>query len=218
MRAALAVPVVAAVLLAGCGRGRERPYPGRDEPGPAATPASSLPEACMIRFEQSKGAGFSKEGWQLEVLQIGSDVRVRGEVQAAGSYVPVFRTMDQTEFAQLWDWVSKFPLDGFRVVEDTTVAPEGWRKRLQFDAVLGPDKRELSENEWVRPPTNAPWLQSIEDRFHLMALDLAGKTLKEEKAVAPVPDSTGVVRKTLEALGDLPSTSPPDSDTALLPR
>lgn len=213
MRFALAfAPALLALLLPGCERAHEEPFPRETPSGEAPRPAANLPEASSFRFEQVEGTGFSREGWELEVLQVGGDIRVRGGVRAAGMLVPVFRSMDAGEFTDLWEWISAFPLDGFRVAEDTTAAPEGWRKTFRFDAVLGPEERRLSENEWTRPPTNAPWLQAIEDRLHLMVLELAGRELDQAgKAPAGVADSNGVVQKALEAIGDAPPPDPPPS-------
>jgi hypothetical protein len=198
--AAAASIAVCIALSAGCERAPREPFPDEEElPAPAA--GFELPQAFSLRFEQVEGNGFSREGWDLEILQVGGDVRVRGGVRTAGSYVPVFRPMDPAEFAEIWQWLSAFPLDRFRVTEDTAAAAPGWRKSLRYDAVLGPDRRELSESEWTRPPVDAPWVQAIEDRLHLMVLDLAGRELDKAEQAAVV-DTAGVVQRALEAIGE----------------
>lgn len=202
-----AVALAAVALAAGCERAPRDPLP-REIGVPAARAESDLPDAFSLRFEHAQGTGFSREGWDLEILQVGSDVRVRGGVRTAGTYVPVFRPMDSAEFAELWQWLRPFPLDGFRVTEDAAAAPEAWRKSLRYDAVLGPDRRELSESEWSRPPVDAPWVQAIEDRLHLMLLELAGQELDRAEQAGVVGDTAGVVQRALEAIGEAP---PPDS-------
>ena len=207
---ALALVIFAlAMMNGGCeGSSREIPIPDEELP-PPTRPASELPEAFSLRFEHVEGTGFSREGWDLEILQLGSDIRLRGGVRSAGSYVPVFRVMSSSEFAEIWEWVRAFPLDGLRVKEDPAADPPGWRKTLRYDAVLGTDRRELSDNRWTRPLTDAAWVTAIEDRLHLMVLELAGRELDlAEKMPPAVADSTGVIRKTLEALGE--DTLPPD--------
>ncbi|NNE42909.1 MAG: hypothetical protein HKN12_01760 [Gemmatimonadetes bacterium] len=174
-----------------------------------ASPAVSVPDAFLIRFQDVRGTGFSRESWELEVLQMGGDVRVRGTLRTGGRSVPVYRPMDHDEFAQFWDWVRQFPLDGFRVQEDPSAPDAEWRKRLKFDAVLGPDQRWLCENEWNRAPLEAPWLAAIEDRLHLMLIELAESELDREEALpAEDPAVTGVQRA-MEALGDAEATNLP---------
>jgi hypothetical protein len=209
VRPGLAAPIVLAIaLVAGCEQAGREPQP-READLPSHFPASDLPQALSLRLEQVQGPGFSRESWDLEVLQVGSDVRVRGGVRTAGSYVPVFRAMDPAEFEELWRWLQAFPLDGFRVTEDTTAAPEGWRKTLRYDAVLDADRRELSDSRWTRPPAGDAWVQGIEDRLHLMVLELAGRELEQMKRTAGVADTAGVVQRALEAIGEAPP--PPDS-------
>jgi hypothetical protein len=214
VRPGLAAPLVLAIaLLGGCERADRERLP-REVDLPDPRPAQDLPQALSLRFEHVEGTGFSREGWDLEVLQVGSDVRVRGGVRTAGSYVPVFRAMDPAEFEELWRWLQAFPLDGFQVTEDTTAAPEGWRKTLRYDAVLGADRREVSDSRWARPPANDAWVQGIEDRLHLMVLELAGQELEQMKRTAGVADTAGVVQKALEAIGEVtpgasPEASPP---------
>jgi hypothetical protein len=211
-RGAAAVPSVALAiaLLGGCGGSpREIPIPDEDLP-PRSRPVSDVPDAFSLRFEHVEGTGFSREGWDLEILQVGADIRVRGGVRSAGSYVPVFRAMDASEFVEIWQWVRAFPLDGFRAQEDSTVDPPGWRKTLRYDAVLDADSRELSDNRWTRPLTDAGWVAAVEDRLHLMVLELAGRELDRGELAPPVvADTAGVLRKTLEALGEIPAS--PDS-------
>jgi len=204
--------VPALLVLSGCERSSRDAFPREVELPPAARPMSDLPEAFSLRFEQVEGTGFSRESWDLEILQVGSDIRLRGGIRTAGSYVPVFRSMDPGEFSEIWQWVHAFPLDGYRVKVDSTAAPTGWRKTLRYDAVLGVDRRELSDNQWTRPSVDAPWLQAIEDRLHLMILELAGKELDSAEQAGPVvADSSGVLQKTLQALGEgaPPSDSSP---------
>jgi len=178
----LAAIAVVLVCLAGCEGPHEQAFPPPErEPAPAPAPlppAVPLPDAMLVRFQEVTGTGFSRESWEIEVLQMGSDVRIRGSLRTGGTSVALYRPMDRGEFVRFWEWIRKFPLDRFQVKEDPDAAPPGWRKRLKYDAVLGPSDRQLSENEWSRPPVGAPWLQEIEDHLHVLALDLAEQEVR----------------------------------------
>jgi hypothetical protein len=186
------------VTQACSGGARETP------PIPGETPRPSLrtdlPEALSIRFESVTGTGLHRTGWELEVLQMGSDIRVQGGVREDGFAVPVFRAMDTEEFAAFWDWVREFPLDRLRVVEDASATETGWRKRLRYDVVLGPETRHLSRNEWTRTPAGLPWLAEVEETLHRMVQDLAATEPPDTARTAD--EATAAIRQMIEALGD----------------
>jgi hypothetical protein len=194
--------LIAAAALPACEEAPREAFP--DEPAPAPRDAAAdLPDALLVRFQEVTGSGFSRESWELEVLQMGSDVRVRGTVRTAGASVPVYRPMDAAEFAEFWGWIRAYPLDGYRVKEDPEAPAPGWRKRLKVDVVLGPEDRWLSNNEWTRTPVDAAWLASIEDRLHLLMLDLAEAELDRRSESPEEPTEAGsAVHRALEALGD----------------
>jgi hypothetical protein len=171
----------------------------------------ALPDAFLVRFSEVTGSGLSRESWEIEVLQIGSEIRIRGNVRTGGSSVPVYRPMSRTEFVDFWEWIRSFPLEGFHAREDPAAPRQAWRKRLQYDVVLGPDRRIQSKSEWSRPVLDAPWLGSIESRLHVMLLDLAEQELDHPSdGEGSATDSTSLgVRRALRALGDAEPTNLP---------
>lgn len=187
----LPAALLALACLVGCEGSDEEAFPpAAREPELARAPLPALaplPDALLVRFQEVSGAGLSRESWEIEVLQVGGDVRIRGTLRTGGTSVALYRPMDPGEFVRFWEWIRAFPLDRFRVTEDPAASPSGWRKRLKYDAVLGPTERHQSENEWERPPLEAPWLQEIEDRLHLLALDLAEQEVRSAEADTGAP-------------------------------
>jgi hypothetical protein len=205
VRARVAGPLFALLAFAlgpGCEdrRAAERRAALAEEASRRSTPTGAWPQALMIRFQATQGSGFARESWELEVLQLGGEARLNGSMRTPTRAVPVIGTLAADEWAGLWSEVAAMPLDGWRVEEDTTVAPAGWTKRLDVDIVLGPDRRIISRNSWQRPPRGAPWLDELEGRLRALA---------EEHAVVPEgrepPDSTSdaVDRAVRDAMGDL---------------
>jgi hypothetical protein len=201
-RSAVGRAALAALALAGCeARSPERaPEPERL---PEHAAAAELPDALLVRFQTASGPVLDGEGWEIEILQMGADVRVRGAVRTGGTSAPIYRGMTETEYADFWQWISAFPLDGHRVEEDASAPQEGWRKTCKIDVVLGPERRLLAENRWTRPLLSPAWMQALETRLHSMALDYAEEALAQP---APAGEDTVEIdegmRRALEALGE----------------
>lgn len=175
-----------ATLAVGC-ESREAAERRAEEAATEKTvPRGNRPDALSIHFQASRGAGFSREGWELEMLQLGGDVRLRGSIRRTGQIVPVYGTMDESEYAEFWAWVAGLPLDGFRVAEDSTAAPDGWSKRLEVDIVLGPERRIVSRNHWTRPLEDTPWLAELENALLALATEHAAPA----DTASTKPDST----------------------------
>lgn len=183
---------------------------GCDSPRPEGDPLPAdsesvhyelFPDALLVRFEDVRGKGLSRESWEIEILQMGEEIRVRGSVKSPGSSIPIYRSMSQNEYAQFWGWLQNFPLDRYQVEEDPDAAEEGWRKTLHVDVVLGPEKRLRSESRWTRPLLDAAWLQELEDRLHLMALDFAEEEVDRLMSAPPDGETTeAMTREVLELL------------------
>jgi hypothetical protein len=169
------------LLVASCG---PRNSPDR-VPGEEARPAAhfeAIPDALLVRFEDVHGEGFSRESWEIEVLQMGSDIHVRGSLRTAGASVPVFRTLSRAEYERFWQWMKEFPLEDLRVEESVGEPEETWRKTFEVDVVL-PTKRIRSRNRWVRPLHGNVWISEVENHLHQMLLDY----VEEELDKPPMP-------------------------------
>ncbi len=160
------------------------------------------PQALMVRFEERRGPILEREGWELEILQLGGDARLRGSLRSPASVTPVAGVLTPEEFADLWAELQALPLDGFRVAVDSTVAEAGWIKRLDVDIVLGVDRRIRSRNAWTRPPLGAPWLADLESLLLAIATE---HVAAEPPSGSNVPDSTrqAVDRAVEDAMHDL---------------
>jgi hypothetical protein len=173
--------------------------------------SNSFPDATMIRFREVRSEGFERESWELEVLQMGDDIRLRGSIRTAGSSVPIYQRMGSTEFSKLWTWLERFPLDGHRVAVRETVPEEDWEKTFELDVVLGPDRRLLCRNTWTRPLQETDWVRLVEDHLHAMTLSLAEKEvgrMESEPEAVPTPAPAETLRA-MEALGlDVPPPPP----------
>ena len=169
------------------------------------------PQALMIRFETRSGTALAREGWELEVLQLGGDARLRGSLRTPDSVIPVGGALTPAEFADLWADVQAMPLDRYRVQEDSTAAAEGWTKRLDVDIVLGPDRRILSRNAWSYPPVGAPWLDELEGLLHALAVEHA--TIAGTRSKAPDSTREAVGRAVREVMRDLGTPVPGDADS-----
>lgn len=165
------------------------------------------PQALMVRFEERRGPILEREGWELEILQLGGDARLRGSLRTPASVTPVAGTLTPEEFADLWAELQALPLDGFRVAVDSTVAEAGWIKRLDVDIVLGADRRIRSRNAWTRPPVGAPWLADLESLLLAVATEHAAA---EPPSASNLPDSTrsAVDRAVQDAMHDLAPPGP----------
>lgn len=145
------------------------------------------PQALMVRFEERSGPILEREGWELEILQLGGDARLRGSLRSPASVIPVAGVLTPAEFADLWAELQALPLDGFQVEMDSTVAEAGWIKRLDVDIVLGTERRIRCRNAWTRPPVGAPWLADLESLLLAMATEHAAAATPPASSV---PDST----------------------------
>lgn len=199
--ARLAVALIAlALTLSACEsrRAAER----RAEQARASGPIlGQRPQALMVHFRASKGTGFSREGWELEILQLAGDVRLEGSIRSGTQAGPVYGQLPPAEYAELWAWLSGLPLEGFKVQQDST-ADDGWSKSLDVDIVLN-DRRIVSHNQWTHRAVGAPWLDELEERMHRIAVGHHGAA-DTGKAM---PDSTRqavekAVRAAREDLGD----------------
>ena len=132
-----------------------------------------VPDALLVRFREVKGEGFSRESWEIEVLQLGGDVRVNGSFRSGGSVIPIFRPMSSDEYAEFWRWIGAYPLDRHQVLVDESAPEAEWTKTLEVDVVLGPRRRWLSKNTWTHPLAEDEFVRDIENRLHTMVLDLA---------------------------------------------
>jgi hypothetical protein len=172
-------------------------------PAPEQQPAAELPDALLVKFESRTGSVLDGEGWEIEVLQMGGEVRVRGAVRAGGASAPIYRSMTSTEYVDFWDWISAYPFDRHQVEEDPSAPQEGWRKSCTIDVVLGPDRRLLAENQWTRPLRSPAWMEDVETKLHRMALDYAEESLRQ---APPASDDTvdleEGIHRALEALGE----------------
>jgi uncharacterized membrane protein YgcG len=139
----------------------------------------------MVRFRQVEGTGFDRESWEIEVLQMGADVRVRGSVRTGGNAIPIYRPMDAAEFRELWQWLRAFPLDRYQVRVDETAPEAPWTKSLEVDVVLGPEERWISRNTWTRPLLPDDWVRGVEARLHGLVLDLAEAEMDRLRAQPP---------------------------------
>jgi hypothetical protein len=196
-----ALAAVAALAALGCES--RAPEPDANVDADAERVHDPLPDALLVRFRTTSGTGLSKEGWEIEVLQMGGEVRVRGAVRTAGASVPIYRVMDSAEYLDFWQWLSAFPLDRHRVEEDPSAPPTEWRKSLEVDVVLGPERRLLAENEWTRPLLFPAWLMELEDRLHLLVLDYANEALDEPPTTEETSDEVGQgVQRALDTLDE----------------
>jgi hypothetical protein len=164
----------------------------------------------MVRFVASRGTGFTREAWEIEILQLGGDVRLRGSLRAAADVVPVFGTLSEAEYAELWQWLAGLPLDQYRVLEDSTATGDGWTRRLEVDIVLGPERRILSRNAWTRPALGVPWLSELEGALHALAVEHAVSAPVENGPVAPDSTQEAVAKAVREALNELEGTGSRD--------
>ncbi len=209
---ALLLAVSGAALFSACGGApRDEEIPANPREIAAAERAallSRLPDALMVRFSETSGTGFAREGWELEILQMGEDVRVQGSFRHGNTAVPIYRPMGPIDYSELWDWLSEFPLDSHQVQVDETVADADWKKSLEIDVVLGQSDRWISRNTWTRPLAPGEPVREIEARLHDMILDLAEEEVARMSVAVDTVGATGAagldegVRRAIEALGD----------------
>ena len=172
-------------------------------------PTSDLPQALMLRFAEVKGEGSARESWEVEVLQMGGEVRVRGSVRTGGIAVPVYDVMQPEDYVEFWSWLRSFPVDRAQLVEDESFPETDWRKSLQVDVVLDEQTRWRSRNSWKRPLLGTPWVDRVETRLHDLALNLAYREVDREERDAMAPDAALETSRTAARLpGDVPDGLP----------
>jgi hypothetical protein len=200
--AALAALAAAIPLACGCEDRRDAELrAARAEADGRESPArGNRPEALMVRFQAARGTGFAREAWEVEILQLGPDVRLRGSLRRGTDVVPVLGSLDEVSYLDLWQWLAGLPLDGFRVVEDSSAAGDGWTRRLEVDIVLGPERRVRSRNAWQRPPRDATWLSELEGTMHALAVEHAAS---QDSIAAPDSTRDAVEKAVQEAMSDL---------------
>jgi hypothetical protein len=174
----------AALVLVGCGdneAARQRRLVDEINRSERTPPAGNLPQALLVRFQETRGSGLEREGWELEILQMGGDVVLRGQVRTDGTVVPIYRPMAPGEYSELWNWLRTLPFEGWEPRLDETAALAEWRKSLHADIVLGADRRILLRRRWQRPLVGDSWVSDLEGRFHSLALDLAREELARQR-------------------------------------
>ena len=183
-RAGIALAAVALVSASACGdneTARQRRLVDEINRAERNGPVSSLPQALLVRFRETKGSGFDREGWELEVLQMGSDVVIRGNVRTDGTGIPIYRPMPAGEFAELWNWLRTLPFQGWEPNPSEAAAPTTWSKTLDVDIVLSGDRRTVMHRRWQRPLVGSAWVSDLEARFHSLAIDLAREELTRQR-------------------------------------
>lgn len=214
LRDRVALVLAAALVLVGCEsrEAAERRALSAEEAARGAPMRGDRPDALMVRFQEVRGTGFPRQGWEIELLQLGGDVRLRGAIRSGEQPAPVFGVLPADEYVELWSWLAGLPLDHFQVVQDSTAADPGWKRTLEVDVVLGPDRRILSRNTWSRPAVGAPWLDELEQRLHRLATE---HSVKPDSASASATDSTreAVGKALSEAMRDLRDAPSPDADS-----
>jgi hypothetical protein len=218
-RAAAPVTALSLLLLCGCDDGERLRQAEEINRSVRSAPESALPAAFLVRFREASGRGAAREGWELEILQMGGDVRLRGEVRTGGEVIPIYRPLGDDEFRGIWTWFRQLPWEGWEPVEAQSGPEPGWRKWLEVDVVRGNDERVVSRQQWRRPLVDAPWVEDLETRFHLMALDAAADEIARRKAegpTRPVPPVDEILRNPDRPLLDpddaIPSDPDPDAD------
>ena len=174
-----AVLLVALALALSCGP-RATDDRGDRAPEVPSTGLPPRPDALLIRFENVHGEGMARESWEIEVLQMGADVHLRGSLRTAGVSVPVFRPLSPVEYDAFWEWVSGFPLADLRVQEGAVEFVAPWRKTFEIDVVL-PDQRIRSRNRWTRPLDGVDWVTEVESHLHQMLLDCVDEELSRQR-------------------------------------
>jgi len=182
-RTGIALAVIALVAAAGCEdeTARQRRLVDEINRAERAGPISNLPQALLVRFRETKGSGFDREGWELEVLQMGSDVVIRGNVRTEGTAIPIYRPLPPGEYAELWNWLRTLPFEGWEPDPSETAGRAEWRKSLDVDIVLSVDRRTVLHRRWERPLVGSAWVSDLETRFHSLALDLAREELARQR-------------------------------------
>ena len=174
----------------------------RDRP----TRLGNTPEALMVSFRSRRGAGLTREGWELQVLQMGSDIRLRGELRLEGRVVPIYAPMPRSDYDRLWTWLRDQPYAEWQPRENPEAAASQWERRLEIDVVHDGETRERVQGEWNRPLLGDAWVGGLEARLNTIVLDLAEREIArqqaEEAANDGAADVSEAVLKAMEELGD----------------
>jgi hypothetical protein len=198
------------VLFCGCERGgsdgRSNTALSEESYGEESYGADPLPDALLVRFEARRGKGLSRESWEIEILQMAGEVKVRGSLRTPESAIPIYRDMSPLEYSRFWSWFRSFPLERVVIDPPPGAAEQDWVKTLNLDLVLGSD-RIRSNHTWRRALREGNWLGELENRLHVMVLDYAEEELDRIGSAPPAArQTTDAVREALETLGEDPSS------------
>jgi hypothetical protein len=183
-----AVLLVAVLCLGGCTGSPRDVLPSGDGTASAYSTWRERPTATFIRFQESRGTGFSREGWEIEIHQWDRDIWVKGVVRTEEGSVPIKESLSPSEFRELWDWLGAYPLGELEVEVNRDEPPGDWRKSLEIDVIIGEDERLRSRNEWRRPPVGPPELAAIEDQLHLLLMRYTEREVQRMGREAAYPD------------------------------
>ncbi len=158
---------------------------------------SDLPSATFIRFQEIRGRGLDRSGWDIRILQVGQETWLQGSMRQHGLSVPVKEQFATDRFHDLWLWLRQFPLDSLRVEVDPDAPEQPWRKSLEIDVVLQDDQRLRSQNEWTKEPIGSPALGRIEEKLRLLLLESTDRELRRLAAQSPDSENVGATEKAL---------------------
>jgi hypothetical protein len=158
---------------------------------------SDLPSATFIRFQEIRGRGLERAGWDIRILQVGQETWLEGSMRQHGLSVPVKEQFATDRFHDLWLWLRQFPLDSLRVQVDPDAPEQPWRKRLEIDVVLKDDQRLRSQNEWTKEPNGSPALRRIEEKLRLLLVESTDRELRRLAAEFPDSEHVGATEKAL---------------------
>ena len=158
---------------------------------------SDLPSATFIRFQEIRGRGLERSGWDIRILQVGQETWLEGSTRQRGLSVPVKEQFATDRFHDLWLWLRQFPLDSLRVEVDPDAPEQPWRKRLEIDVVLQDDQRLRSQNEWTKEPIGSPALRRIEEKLRLLLAESTDRELRRLGGQSPDSGQVGATEKAL---------------------
>lgn len=169
----------------------------------------ATPEALMVSFRSRRGTGLSREGWELQVLQMGSDIRLRGELRLEGRVVPIYSSMPRSDYDRFWGWLRDQPYAEWQPRENASAPESQWERRLEIDVVHDGETREKVKGEWKRPLLGDEWVGGLEARLNTIVLDLAEREIARQRAEEAADDgSADVSEAVLKATKELDDAHP----------